>query len=381
MKLNCTLFILIILFSLISCSKQPENNNPFLHIKIPVNQLQQINMSDFISDFKAVKLEFTDESMLHSVRKVELFDELLYVLDSFGAKGVLVYDMNGKFIRKIGSAGRGPGQYSIPQDFLIDKQNNEIEILANRTVFHFSLNGNYLKDQTIDFTGINFIKSNKSYYFAITGKEDYKLTKTNLNCKRIESYLPTNNNYENGVAYCCLIPQESGQILYRPLRRDTIYSVGTSEAFPYRIIDFGKYKFHLNEFEKMPFIEQAKFLKYGKNTDQCIIRNYFENSHYIDLVYNMSGNFYEYILNKETGTFRHFGNETLTDDIIWQKDARWIVGGDEEYVYFSIEPYKYSHPKLLRRFLESFTNDESYIQELLHETSNPIILLAKYKKL
>ncbi len=373
--------LFILTFSIFySCSnKQEIDEFSEIHIEIPVKQLQKVKMSDFISDFKAVKLEFTENSMLHSIRKIIRYKEMIYVLDIFGAKGVLVYDMNGKFIRKIGSVGRGPGQYAMPQDFIIDTDTNEIEIIGNRKIIYFALNGQYLKESTIEFTGTNFLKKGNEYYIAIGGREDYKVVRTDENGIIKAHYLPTYSNYQNGEAFSCFIPLNMQEILFRPKERDTIYLLTLTDAIPHTIIDFGDYKLKIDEFNKLDHSQKAAYYKRGQNINQCIIRNYFENSNYIHMVYNMSGTFYEYILNKKTERHLHFSNNTLTDDIIGSKDSRWITGGDEEYVYYVIEPYKFKSTKQLREFYERFTNDENYIKEMLEETSNPIILFAKYK--
>jgi hypothetical protein len=94
----------------------------------------------------------------------------------------------------------------------------------------------------------------------------------------------------------------------------------------------------------------------------------------------MSSKYYQYIYNKKTYNEVHFDKESLTDDITWEKES-WnlLIGADDEYFYYLIQPYKYHSTKQLRKFLESFTKDEAQIQEMLHETSNPIFLMAKYK--
>lgn len=368
---------LFIALFLLSCSK--EKNSSEYHIKVPVTKVQQAKTSDFISDFKAVKLEFTDNSMLHSVRKIIRHNNLLYILDTFGAKCVLVYDMSGNFIRKIGSFGRGPGQFTLPQDFLIDKNTNEIEIIANKKIIYFSPEGKHLRQITLEFSGINFRKIGKEYFIAIIGPEDFKVVCTDENGKIKKRFLPTNNNYESGVAFNCFMPQESNELLFRPRDRDTIYSVSSTSAVPHAIVDFGNYKLKLDEFLKLDRSQKAKYYKGGANENQCIINNYLENNQYIQVVYNMSGSYYYYIQNKFSGNFVHFKKNDLEDDIIGEKDSWGLTGADDEYFYYVIEPYRFKSTKQLRKFYEKFTDDEDYIEEMILETSNPIILFAKYK--
>ncbi len=373
---------IFVLFSFLGgCSNDPSPQilSNITNIKIPVNKLQTIKLSDVISEYKAIKLEFTEKSMIQSVRKVLCYKNQIYVLDTFGSKAVLVFNMDGSFVRRIGESGRGPGQYILPQDFEIDSDNDIIEIIGNRQVIKYSLTGKYLNHFTINFTGIKFVKKDGNYYFAVSGKEDFKVICTDLQGRIQDSYVPTYGNYEMGVAFSCFIPQASDKILYRPLRRDTIYSIKNKSITPYRIIDFGDYKFDIEAYNSLPRLEQMKFIKNKKNINQCIIENYFENSQYVHIVYDKSGKLYEYILNKTTGNYCHFGNETLNDDIFWQAEAKWMTGGNEEYIYYNIEPYKFESSNKLKKFLHGFTQDEFSIQAMLEETSNPILLFAKYR--
>lgn len=369
-------FIPLVLIFL-SCTEEKESS--VLHLKVPVNQTQKAKTSDFIADFKAVKLEFTDKSMLHSVRKIIKHNGLIYVLDTFGAKCVLVYDMNGKFIRNIGSMGRGPGQFALPQDFLIDPNTNEIEIISNRKINYYSMNGEYLRQIEIGFSGINFRKIGKDYIIAAIGREEHKVFCTDEKGNIKERYLPTNSNYERGVAFNCFVSYSPEILLFRSRNRDTIYSVNTSNAFPHALIDYGDYKLKLDEFLSLDRSQRAMFYKGETNINQCMTNVYYENVDYVQVVYNMSGTYYYFIQNKKTGNLLHFAKNEIEDDVIGQNDSWGFYGGDDEYFYYSVEPYRFKSTKQLRTFYEKFTHDEEFINEMILETSNPILLFVKYK--
>ncbi|TKG94554.1 6-bladed beta-propeller [Puteibacter caeruleilacunae] len=373
------IFVASFVFSCKEKEIQKDVAIPLLRLDIPVKELPETKLSDVIAEYKPVKLEFTPQSMIGSVRKVIVHDGLMYILDMFGAKAVVVFDLSGKFVRSIGSVGNGPGQYLMPQDFVLDTVKNEIEILGNRKVNRFSFSGEFLNCLKLNYTAINFQKREDGYVFAITGKEDYKVAITDLQGNIKKQFVPTNKDYVSGVAFNCLLPLESNQLMFRPLRRDILYALGDTAAYPARIIDFGKYKFKLDEYLKLSPRDRMTYVIQSKEKEQCIIKTYFENSKYINLGYSMKGIYYDYILNKSTGQFVHYGGETLIDDVLWQNASRRIVGVDREYFYQLVELYQYKSTKQLRKFLETYTDDEDYIQEILHETSNPMILIVKYK--
>lgn len=97
------------------------------------------------------------------------------------------------------------------------------------------------------------------------------------------------------------------------------------------------------------------------------------------MVYNLNSSYYHYIKNKQTNSYIHFEKEGLTDDITFEKDSWYLAGCDNSYFHFVIEPYKFKSIEQLRKLLESFTDNEKHIQEMMNETSNPILLFAKYK--
>ncbi len=373
--------ILILGTFTVSCTRNLKTENiSILHINIPVNKIEQVKMSDIISEFKVIKLEFTDQSMIGDIQKITVHNGLIYVLDTFGAKSLMVFDINGKFIRKIGSLGKGPGQYLLPKDFIIDTDNDEIEIIDNQKINIFLSNGKYLKDYKIDFASTDFEKLGDNYFLAAGGLEDHYIYKTDNNFKIIEKYIRTAPKSVLGNAFRPFINKNELHFLFRPLIGDTIYSVSQERAVPIRIVDFGKYKINYEEFLSKAPMERAKIVICQSNVNQCVMIRYFENDSYIHIIYNMSSKYYQYIYNKKTGSEIHFDKESLTDDITWEKNS-WnlLVGADDEYFYYLIQPYKYHSTNQLRKFLESFTNDEEYIHTMLHETSNPIILMAKYK--
>jgi hypothetical protein len=62
--------------------------------------------------------------------------------------GVMVFDRNGKFIRKIGSIGRGPGEYVSCFNFAVDENTESVYVLNGSLsiIKVYSKNGTFLRD-------------------------------------------------------------------------------------------------------------------------------------------------------------------------------------------------------------------------------------------
>ena len=56
-----------------------------------------------------------------------------------------MFDGKGKFVRRIGRQGQGPGEYSLVLSLDVDRENELIYLLDNGKVNVYSLTGDYLK--------------------------------------------------------------------------------------------------------------------------------------------------------------------------------------------------------------------------------------------
>ncbi len=120
-------FSIILLFALFSCQKKQKSSVKI--IEIPKFQNKKSDEAETIIDSTfVIPLKISNKVVLSHIEKVELYNDNIYVLDSRGAKGVFQFDMNGKFVRQIGSRGKGPKQYIIPTSFVLDKKKNNIMI-------------------------------------------------------------------------------------------------------------------------------------------------------------------------------------------------------------------------------------------------------------
>jgi hypothetical protein len=104
-----------------------------------------VKFSSIFESFKLVPLETNEKCLIGTITKITVFQDTIYVLDNFIAKALYVFDMNGKFIRSIGSRGQGSGEYNRPSDFAIDQKNKQIQILDNYRVITYDTHGEFIK--------------------------------------------------------------------------------------------------------------------------------------------------------------------------------------------------------------------------------------------
>jgi hypothetical protein len=105
-----------------------------------------IPFSSIFKNVQTIILEAGKDCLIGSVDELQIFDGCIYILDKHIAKSLFVFDMEGRFIRKIGSLGRGPGEFIHVDDFTIDTGNRFIFLSdqGNR-VHQYQLNGAYVQ--------------------------------------------------------------------------------------------------------------------------------------------------------------------------------------------------------------------------------------------
>ena len=157
MKKNINKLLLIVLFWFY-CSniifgkeaiigKIKENSNQMV-LNISNLELVEMNYSDFFSEVEFVPLETTKNSMIGEIFTVRMYADTLFVFDQNIAKTLFLFTRDGKFIRKIGNLGKGPGEYIYPTDFNVNLKNRTVSFLArnsNKIIFH-NFEGEHIKD-------------------------------------------------------------------------------------------------------------------------------------------------------------------------------------------------------------------------------------------
>ena len=100
------------------------NKDSLITIKLPEiidDKYNTFQISDWVSSVRYVPLETSKESLISGIEKSFIYGKFVYILDNLNAS-VLMFDLEGKFIRKIGRSGRGPTEYIHPINFMLDKK-------------------------------------------------------------------------------------------------------------------------------------------------------------------------------------------------------------------------------------------------------------------
>ena len=120
------IFIYITLFAclcLYSC-KEKNIQSEIPEISPEYFTEQNYSLSYFSDDIEYIPLD--SQVLIGYTRTIEILDSLIFV--STFSPGLLLYNIDGKFIRQIGRKGKGPGEYEYCNFFAINISNQQIYI-------------------------------------------------------------------------------------------------------------------------------------------------------------------------------------------------------------------------------------------------------------
>jgi len=143
------LITLITLFSFSSLASQTierkEKGTVIDLDKAKNNREESFLYSSLYKGIKTILLETNESCLIGSMKKMRVYDPYIIVLDVSKAKSIFLFDMNGRFVRKIGSVGQGPGEYNTISSIFVDEKDPLLYIETFRTVLKYSWDGVFRK--------------------------------------------------------------------------------------------------------------------------------------------------------------------------------------------------------------------------------------------
>ncbi|WP_456087815.1 6-bladed beta-propeller [Parabacteroides sp.] len=124
MKGTALFFIFVFI---LSCSADKSSVEQDETIEIIDCKDEYISLADSLS-IQFIPLETTEECLIGSISDIQIKNNLIYILEGKKSEDLFIFDMNGKFITKVGEKGNGPEQYVKISSFDIDSVNNQILI-------------------------------------------------------------------------------------------------------------------------------------------------------------------------------------------------------------------------------------------------------------
>jgi hypothetical protein len=134
-------YFLIMAFLVLSCRRIDHGKFPV----IPVNIGSDVSLplSTITDEITAIELETMGESLINPDRimSVHLFEDQIFL---HVQNEILVFSIDGKFVRSVGSQGSGPGEFLILLKLALDEKNKRLIIVDHSKLICYDLNGEFL---------------------------------------------------------------------------------------------------------------------------------------------------------------------------------------------------------------------------------------------
>ncbi len=359
-------------------------------------------LDDYISHIEIVPLESNEDALLQNYWKAVEHDNKYFVQD--GSKGLYVFNKQGKYLGKIGSPGKGPGEYIYIADFQINHFTGNIEILEPLgRIKVYNPDGDFLY-----YYGKRF--QELSYFYIID--EDLVLFSHN-------SCSPTLNLYSRKADSIVrsFLGFERDFMIFRPVRTDAHYYVYNDELYIHHGYTYDIYKFEdndLNHVLKLDFGRstvniddyQWKFAESDKAVGKDFVdrkfvyafRNDYENERYLLKQFFYRNDYLQLIYDKRKDTYEIFYQlrdcmRYMLDDI--RRYGKWLNNelpaaaetgtrlpqvlnwdSGDDYVLGSISPQtksRYINPDILdEENLEKYNN--------IKPNDNPALVKIYFKQ-
>ncbi|WKD85056.1 hypothetical protein KCTC32516_00394 [Polaribacter huanghezhanensis] len=375
----CLFFILII-----SCKeKDVLLNKPSKILDISKQKRTKDSFRKYVSSFRFIELKGMNSiDFINKVDKIEYLDSEYFVLDK-SKSNLLVFDLKGNYVRKIGKRGNGPGEYKNISDFVINKKKKTVTLLSSNNIGYFIFNtkGEYIKKARFS----NFypkrigLINDDTYVMYTSYASNYNkdLIFTNLNGKIVDKKF----DYPEGIDQMAF--NFSGGI--KSINDKTFYTQVASSKIYELDVNLKAYVKYQVEFVNKTWSEDKKFelFKFSRETKKMNLsylgNSYFENENIF--LFDFTDK------NKEKKGFYNIKNELLYTSDSFNNDGILrvfdnVVGLSERNLFYSVFNPQYYNP--IKKYFKGFESEIKKLNKEFHkilsekkDESNQYLLIYK----
>lgn len=160
-------YSVLVFFSLLSCNRIDktyfdESNSSFYFGKGDLDVREVVSLPEYVN------LDQSGDYFFTQVDKLIISDNFIFVLDLTGSNHVYVFDLNGKFISRLGNIGDGPNEYRRLGDFDVTDDGKVVLLDRQRKrLFVYSTVGALLEIKKFDFRADSFVALGDGFLFGL----------------------------------------------------------------------------------------------------------------------------------------------------------------------------------------------------------------------
>lgn len=364
----------------------------FFNLERDFYKKKTVQLSSIGKELEYIPLETTSESVLKRINHIEFSNSFIFISDF---QRLLQFDRKGKFIRQIGTSGRGPGEYIKVTTFCIDEKKDRIYIIAwgAKSVLEFDFQGNFIRSFQKPFDSGHFvINDTNSFVFqlvdgaaALANDSDFKLYITDINGRPLIKIRNYNKRTSRQGILIGKTPMYffNDSIRYMQFGNDTLYTVCSGDLNPYAIFNLGKMKMDTDP--SIPFQSPGREEVLGELNQRLWIENIIEDNNYmyLELNYGLSDSSATCVVNKKNS------ETSVLQSGAFQNDIDDGINFWPRYVYKDSILIDYSDAFRILMYIHHMETGEEEsvnlinyfkfkgLNKVLTENSNPVLIVLK----
>lgn len=377
-------------------------NESIYRINIDSSKFEdEILFSSYLENPQIIILENSKNALIGAINKMQVYNDLIIILDNSIAKGIFIFDMQGNFITRVGSLGSAPSDYTEPTDFTINSNDDEIYILDSNQgkINKYNLDGQYIsslffKDNSIRSYHIQYSEGRlyADAYFTQINENNYLLHEFDLQTGRRAKCWLSPDLYNKGwnnlfiVENNAFFSQMSNSPLFIQQYMDTIMMLKDGNVIPFITLDSKKLLLEKDlkvamSLAKRPELVPMQLMKFDKIHS---VKTYMEHDNFLYLEYLYGNTLFSLLYNKLLN--ESIVSDVIKDDVLLKKDfvgsitSNWGCSTSHG-VYCYINPEFVAEFKSLAK-TDCFSEKCNKIDVIrnLPDDSNPVIIFYEYKK-
>ncbi len=234
-----TIVLFLFLFSCNESSEKPDQTNT-IFLKFDPNTLPSPSpLSEIVEKIRLIPLETNPECLISDVIRAFIGEKYILAVSNGNRQYLFLFTLEGKFIRKIGHQGKGPGEYINISYISVFEDMEQVYISTGvkGDMLVFNFNGDFIRK----IKGIQGSFASKRVgpdQTAYTTYLDYEIKIVNEKKEDTLSLFPVDpENIVYHTSY--LYGSENGGFFYALSGKDVIWKVEKDSLVPAIVCDFG----------------------------------------------------------------------------------------------------------------------------------------------
>lgn len=353
-----------------------------------IDNTQLTNLTEIGSTITYVPLETSEKSLLGDFLQIKASNSFITVSDN--QCNLLMFDDSGDFLRQITRKGRGPGEVSmLIYDFCFSLDSKKIYIMIeNGRCLEYDMEGSFLDSYKLDSIPSQMLPLHENLFVFYIKNYPTNPVKQSLIISDLNNNIQKtfrNHNKRTKIPYMGTpgVPFYSyqGEIRFKELGSDTLFTVFEEELKPYAILNLGKRKMNLDTPVNLSLLNDNPLEQEGKIWVRVVFED-VDNIYFGFMKHDFQSMLFGYY-NKQTNTVKVIGEDGFQNNIdgglpffpkfVYNDNilVSWVTAFDlREHVLNGNVSEK-------RRLYGQKYDDLVKLANSLDDQSNPVVVIVK----